>query len=105
VRGTFRQHGVLRGGPPHCARRRRRPHGPEEPLARAIQHARGRCHHGRSPVVEAFIPDEICYDISNSKKSSYVPATTSINLRRGQEILAGDWYACYESIKKGEPCK
>jgi hypothetical protein len=26
-------------------------------------------------------------------------------LRRGQEILAGDWYACYESIRKGKPCK
>ena len=56
-------------------------------------------------VVEAFIHDENCYDISNSKKSSYLPATASVTLRRGQEIVAGDWYACYESIKRGEPCK
>ena len=56
-------------------------------------------------VVEAFIHDEICYDIPGSKKNSYIPATTSITLRRGQEILARDWYACYESIKRGEPCK
>ena len=56
-------------------------------------------------VVEAFIHDKICHDIPNSKKTSYVPATTSITLRRGQKILSGDRYACYESIKKGEPCK
>ena len=56
-------------------------------------------------VVEAFIHDEICYGIPNSKRNSYVPATTSVTLKRGQEILSGDWYACYESIKRGEPCK
>ena len=56
-------------------------------------------------IVEAFIHGEICYDIASSKKASYIPATTSITLRRGQEILARDWYACYESIKNGEPCK
>ena len=56
-------------------------------------------------VVETFIHDEICYDIPSSKKTSYIPATTSIGLRRGQEILAGDWYACYQSIKTGRPCK
>jgi hypothetical protein len=56
-------------------------------------------------VVESFIHDEICYDIPHSKKNSQIPATTSFTLKRGQEILAGDWYACYESIKKGDPCK
>jgi hypothetical protein len=56
-------------------------------------------------VVEGFIHDEICYDLPGAKMNSYIPATTSITLRRGQEILAGDWYACYESIKKGVPCK
>jgi hypothetical protein len=56
-------------------------------------------------VVEGFIHDEICHDIHNSKKNSYIPATTSVTLKRGQEILAGDWSACYESIKKGKPCK
>ena len=56
-------------------------------------------------VVEGLIHDEICYAVPHSKKNSYVPATTSVTLKRGQEILAGDWYACYESIKKGERCK
>jgi len=56
-------------------------------------------------VVEAFLHDEICHDIPNSKRSSNVPATASVTLKRGQQILAGDWYACYESIKKGGPCK
>jgi hypothetical protein len=56
-------------------------------------------------VVEGFIHDEICHDISNSKKNSYIRATAPVTLKRGQEILAGDWYACYESIKKGKPCK
>jgi len=56
-------------------------------------------------VVEGFVHDEICYDIPGAKKNSYIPATTSITLRRGQQILSGDWYGCYESIKKGVPCK
>jgi hypothetical protein len=56
-------------------------------------------------VVEGFIHDEICYDIPRSKRNSYIPATTSITLKRGQEILARDWYACYLAIKKGLPCK
>jgi hypothetical protein len=56
-------------------------------------------------VVEGFVHDEICYGIPGSKKNSYIPATVSVTLRRGQEILAGDWYRCYESIRKGRPCK
>ena len=56
-------------------------------------------------VVEVFIHDEICHDIPNSKKSSYVPATAPVTLKRGQEILAGDWYACYNSIKRGSACR
>jgi hypothetical protein len=39
------------------------------------------------------------------KRTALLPASTSITLRRGQEILAGDWYGCYESIKNGKPCK
>ncbi len=56
-------------------------------------------------VVESLIHDEICYDVPRSKTTSPVPATTPITLKRGQAILAWDWYACYKSIKKGEPCK
>ncbi len=46
--------------------------------------------------------DEICYGIPGSKKTFYISATTSITLRRGQEILAGDCNACYKAIKKEE---
>jgi hypothetical protein len=56
-------------------------------------------------VVEGFVHDEICYDVPHAKKNSYIPAMTSITLKRGQEILADDWYACYLAIKRGEPCK
>lgn len=56
-------------------------------------------------IVEGFIHDEICFEIPNSKRNSHTRATMSISLERGQEILAGDWYACYESIKQREPCK
>jgi len=55
-------------------------------------------------VVEGLIHDEICYDVPGSKKNSYIPATTSITLKRGHQVLAGDWYACYELIKKGKSC-
>jgi hypothetical protein len=57
-----------------------------------------------TPDVGPDATNEIDIDIPSSKKSSYVPATVSVTLKRGQEILAGDWYACYESIKRGEPC-
>jgi hypothetical protein len=40
-------------------------------------------------VVEAFVHHEICNDIPHSKKSSYMPAPTSVTLMRGQEILLG----------------
>jgi hypothetical protein len=56
-------------------------------------------------VVEGFIHDEICYDIPGSKKNSYIPVTTSITLRRAQQILVNDWYGCYLAIKGGRPCK
>jgi len=56
-------------------------------------------------VVEGFVHDEICYGIPGSKKNSYIPATTSITSRRGQEILAGDWCASYESTNNGKPCR
>ncbi len=39
-------------------------------------------------VVEDFIHDENCRDIRHSNKNSYIPATTSVTLKRGQENLA-----------------
>jgi hypothetical protein len=56
-------------------------------------------------IVESFIHDEICYDVPHSKKNSYIPVTRSVTLKRGQEILAGVWYACYLAIKDGKPCR
>jgi len=56
-------------------------------------------------IVEGFIHDEICFDIPKHKKNSNKPAHGSITLRRGQEILAGDWYACYVSVQGGGDCK
>jgi hypothetical protein len=54
-------------------------------------------------VVEAFVYDEICFGIPVSKRNSHILATAPVTLRRGQEILAAGWYACYVSIRKGEP--
>lgn len=68
-------------------------------VARTIMGAR------QKDVVEGYVHDEICYAIPGSRRNSYIPVSTAISLKRGQEILAGDWYACYESIEKGKPCK
>ena len=60
-------------------------------------------------LVENHIHDEICRDIPNAKMSQYskkYPATISVTLKRGQEILATDWYACYRKMMDGnKPCE
>ncbi len=56
-------------------------------------------------IVEAFVHDEICFAVPDSKRNSKIPVHRSITLQRGQEILATDWYACYLSIQKGEDCR
>ena len=60
-------------------------------------------------VVENHIHDEICFSIPNAKMSSLskkYPVTVSISLQRGQEILATDWYACYQNMMDGnKPCQ
>ena len=38
-------------------------------------------------------------------KFARIPVTNSVTVKRGQEILAGTWYAGYEAIKIGEPCR
>jgi hypothetical protein len=55
-------------------------------------------------TVEDFIHDEVCYEMGD-KRTSRMPAHISITLARGQEILAKDWYACYQSIQDGKDCK
>ena len=56
-------------------------------------------------LAESFIHDEICFDVPSHKKNSNRPAHISITLTRGQEILTGDWYACYLSMQGGGDCK
>jgi hypothetical protein len=57
--------------------------------------------------VESYIHDEICFDVPNHKVTSKkaLPATVSISLERGQEILSTDWYACYLKTLAHQPCQ
>ncbi len=59
--------------------------------------------------VENHVHDEICFDVPNAKMSSLskkFPPTVSVTLRRGQEILATDWYGCYLNMIQGnKPCE
>jgi hypothetical protein len=59
--------------------------------------------------VENHVHDEICFAIPDAKMSSLskkFPPSVSITLRRGQQILATDWYACYLNMMDGnKPCE
>jgi hypothetical protein len=57
-------------------------------------------------LVENFIHDSICFSVPNSKKTSgkFHPRS-AMTLRRGQEILAIDWYACYLKMTGGQDCE
>jgi hypothetical protein len=54
--------------------------------------------------VENYIHNAICFDVAGHK-SHGTAAHASMTLRRGQEILAGEWYACFVTIKTGQDCK
>ena len=60
-------------------------------------------------MVENHIHDEICFGIPNAKTSSYAkkfPATVAVTLKRGQQILATDWFGCYQNMMDGnKPCE
>jgi hypothetical protein len=59
-------------------------------------------------AVENHVHDEICFDVPNAKMSSLYkkyPPTISITLKRGQDILATDWYDCYLKMLKNDPCQ
>lgn len=60
-------------------------------------------------MVENHVHDEVCFGIADAKMSSLdrkFPPKATITLERGQQILAGDWYACYLKMMNGnEPCK
>jgi hypothetical protein len=55
-------------------------------------------------VVENYIRNAICFNVpgyvSHGKR-----ANASLSLKRGQEILSGDWYACFSSINAGRDCR
>jgi len=57
--------------------------------------------------VESFIHDEVCFDIPNHKVSSSnkYTAKASVTLERGQSIIKSDWYACFQKMEVGQPCK
>ena len=54
-------------------------------------------------VVEGYVRNAICFGIPGYV-SRGVKAHASVTLKRGQEILTGDWYACYKKIKSGGDC-
>lgn len=60
-------------------------------------------------LVENHIHDEICFGIPDAKMSMYrkkFPPTVSVTLKRGQELIATDWYSCYLNMMDGnKPCK
>jgi hypothetical protein len=55
-------------------------------------------------TVENYIHNAICFDVAGHKIHG-TAAHSSMTLKRGQEILAGDWYACFVTIKQGQDCK
>jgi Bacterial SH3 domain len=55
-------------------------------------------------TVENYIRNAICFNIAGYV-SHGMRANASLTLKRGQEILTGDWYACYMKIKSGSDCQ
>ena len=88
------------------------------PMTQNQRHAWNRAHPNATTilagslekdVVESHIHDEICFGIPNVKESNYAkkyPATVAVTLKRGQQILATDWFACYQKMMDGnKPCE
>jgi Bacterial SH3 domain len=59
-------------------------------------------------MVENHVHDEICRNVPDAKLSTLrkkFPPKVSITLKRGQDILATDWYSCYLNMMDGnKPC-
>jgi hypothetical protein len=55
-------------------------------------------------VVEGYIRNAISFSIPGYM-SNGIKANASLTLKRGQDILTGDWYACYIKIKGGSDCQ
>ncbi len=57
-------------------------------------------------LVDSFIQDEVCFNVPNHKVTSRgYRARVSISLARGQQIIATDWYACFQKMEVGQPCR
>ena len=54
-------------------------------------------------VVEGYIRKAMCFNIAGYVSHGTI-ANASFTLKRGQEILSGDLYACYTSVKSGSYC-
>lgn len=54
--------------------------------------------------VENYVHNGICRDIPNAKRSSGPIPPKTLSLKRAQEILRGDWYACYQKFLKHQAC-
>ena len=56
--------------------------------------------------VEDFLHDEVCFSVPNHKVSSEkYRATASVTLAKAQEIITRDWYACFQKMQAGQPCR
>lgn len=55
--------------------------------------------------VENYVHNGICLDIPNAKFSSGPKPPHALTLKQAQDILAGDWYACYRHMLKIEDCR
>jgi hypothetical protein len=59
-------------------------------------------------LVENYVHDEICFSVPNAKWSptfKKYPPTVAVPLVAGQQILATDWYACYQKMLAKQPCQ
>ena len=54
--------------------------------------------------VENYIHNGICRDIKNAKLSSGPTPPKTLSLKEGQDILRGDWYACYQKFLQHKAC-
>lgn len=56
-------------------------------------------------AVENYVHNGICHDVPNPKLSSGPMPSKALTLKEGQDILRGDWYACYLSLRAGKDCE
>ena len=55
-------------------------------------------------AVENYVHNGICHDVPNPKLSSGPKPSKALTLQEGQDILKGDWYACYVKLKASKDC-